>query len=92
MTDGEPTHAAISRFQQCLYKVRPQVQDEGSTRPMTHHGLRHSNAPRTYQELIGNGVSPFNATLRISRLLDHERTEVTNGYLVSVPKGGSIHA
>ncbi len=34
-------HTAIGRFQQYLYKVRPQVQDEDPTRPMTHHGLRH---------------------------------------------------
>ncbi len=40
----------------------------------------------------GRGVSPFNATLRVSQLLGHKRAEVTNGYLVSVPKGGSAHA
>ncbi len=40
----------------------------------------------------GRGVIPFNATLRVSQLLGHERAEVTNGYLVSVPKGGSAHA
>ncbi len=90
--DGVRTDLAINRFQQYLCKVRPQVQDEGSTRPMTHHGLRHSYAARTYQELLTHEVSPFNATLRVSQLLGHERAEVTNGYLASVPKGGSAHA
>jgi len=52
--DGIRTDLAINRFQQFLCKVRPQIQDEGSVRPMTHHGLRHSYAARTYQELLEN--------------------------------------
>jgi len=28
--------------------------------------------PRTYRELLDNGISPFNATLRVSKLLGHE--------------------
>lgn len=40
--DDTPTHAAIGRLQQYIYQVRPKIQDEGSIRPMTHHGLRHS--------------------------------------------------
>ncbi len=87
--DGVRTDLAIHRFQQYLCKVRPRIQDEGSLRPMTHHGLRHSYAARTYQELIDSGVSPFNATLRVSRLLGHERAEVTNIYLPSEKKDGS---
>lgn len=53
--DGVPTHHAISRLQQYIYQVRPKIQDEDSTRPMTHHGLRHSFAARTYQELVSSG-------------------------------------
>ena len=56
--DGVPTDAAIARLQQYIYQMRPQIQDEGFTRPMTHHGLRHSFAARTYQELIDGGLSP----------------------------------
>ncbi len=89
--DGVRTDVAISRFQHYLYKVRSQVQDEGSTRPMTHHGLRHSYAARTYQELLARGVSPLNATLRVSQLLGHERAEVTNIYLPSEKKDGDAH-
>ena len=88
--DGEPTHLAIGRLQQYIYQVRPQIQDEGSTRPLTHHGLRHSFAARTYQELIDSGVSPFNASLRVSQLLGHERPDVTNVYLASI-KDGAAH-
>ena len=87
--DGVSTDIAIARLQQYIYKERPQIQDEGSTRPMTHHGLRHSYAARTYQELIDGGMSPLNASLRVSRLLDHERPDVTKGYLTSIPKDGA---
>lgn len=87
--DGVPTHHAIGQLQQYIYKVRPQIQDEGSTRPMTHHGLRHSYAARTYQELINDGMSPFNASLRVSQLLGHERSDVTRIYLASISKDGA---
>lgn len=86
-----PTHHAIAQLQQYIYKVRPSVQDEGSTRPMTHHGLRHSYAARTWRELVDSGVSPFNASLRVSQLLGHERPDVTHTYLASVPKDGGAH-
>ena len=91
VADDELTHNAIGRLQQYIYKVRPQIQDEGSTRPMTHHGLRHSFAARTYQALIDNGASPLNASLCVSQLLGHERPDVTNVYLASIPKEGAAH-
>lgn len=87
--DDVPTHHAIAQLQQYIYRVRPAVQDEGSTRPMTHHGLRHSYAARTWQELIDCGVPPLSASLRVSQLLGHERADVTNVYLASIPKDGA---
>lgn len=87
--DGVPTDVAIARLQQYIYQVRPRVQDENSTRPMTHHGLRHSYAARTYQELISSGMSPLIASLWVSQLLGHERPDVTKGYLASIPKDGA---
>ena len=89
MPDGVPTHHAISRLQQYIYQVRPKIQDEDSTRPMTHHGLRHSYAARTYQELVNGGMSPSNASLRVSQLLGHERPDVTWIYLASISKEGA---
>ena len=71
--DDVPTDIAIARLQQYIYQVQPQIQDEGSARPMTHHSLRHSCAARTYQELIDSGASPLGASLRVSQLLGHER-------------------
>lgn len=68
--------------------MRPPVQDEDSIRPMTHYSFRHSCAVRTWQELVDSGVSPINASLRVSQLLGHERPDV-NAYLASIPKGNS---
>jgi len=87
--DDMPTDVAIQRLQQYIYKVRSQIQDEDSTRPLTHHGLRHSYAARTYQELIDSGISPLSASLRVSQLLGHERPDVTHGYLASVKDGAN---
>lgn len=87
--DGVPTHHAIGRLQQYIYQVHPKIQDEDSTRPMTHHGLRHSFAARTYQELVNGGMSPFNASMLVSQLLGHERSDVTRIYLASISKEGA---
>lgn len=85
--DSQPTHLAINRFQQYLCAVRMKIQDKGSTRPMTHHGLRHSYATRTYQELTAQGATPLEASLQVSRLLGHERPDVTKIYLASIRNG-----
>lgn len=89
VSDDVPTHHAIGRLQQYIYQVRPKIQDADSARPMTHHGLRHSYAARTWRELVDSGVSPFNASLRVSQLLGHERPDVTRIYLASIPKDGA---
>lgn len=87
--DNVPTDIAIKRFQQYLISVRSQIQDENRTTHLTHHGLRHTYAARTYQELIQQGISPLEASYRVSRLLGHERHDVTRIYLASVEKGGT---
>lgn len=84
VSDDVPTHIAINRFQQFICAVRGEIQDPDSTRPMTHHGLRHTYAARTYQELINKGVSPADAHYQVSRLLGHERPDVTDIYLASL--------
>ena len=39
------------------------------------------------RELVNNGKSPLDAHFEVSRLLGHERPDVTNIYLASVRKG-----
>lgn len=82
-----PTHQAINHLQGFIFTHRAEIQDEGSTRPMTFHGLRHTYAAETYKKLIESGMNELDAHFAVSRLLGHERPDVTNIYLASLPKG-----
>ena len=55
--DGVPTDKAINQLQQFILKHRNVVQDSGSDRPLTFHGLRHTYAAEKYRELIADGIS-----------------------------------
>ena len=85
--DEMPTDRAINHLQFFIMKHRDEVRDVDSDLPMTFHGLRHTYAAEKYQELINNGKSPLDAHFEVSRLLGHERPDVTNIYLASVRKG-----
>ena len=87
--DNMPTHQAINQLQGFILTHRAEVQDEGSDRPMTFHGLRHTYAAETYKKLIESGMSELDAHFAVSRLLGHERPDVTNIYLASVRKDGA---
>ena len=54
---------------------------------MTFHGLRHTYAAEKYRELTESGMGALDAHFAVSRLLGHERPDVTNIYLASVRKG-----
>ena len=84
--DNIPTDKAINQLQQFILLHRKDVQDPGSDRPLTFHGLRHTYAAEKYSQLIAEGVSELDAHLTVSRLLGHERADVTNIYLASVKK------
>ena len=84
--DGVPTDNAINQLQQFILLHREYVQDPDSDRPLTFHGLRHTYAAEKYCQLIADGVSELDAHLTVSRLLGHERADVTNIYLASVHK------
>ena len=85
--DEMPTDRAINHLQFFIMKHRDEVRDVDSDRPMTFHGLRHTYAAEKYQELVDSGKSPLDAHFEVSRLLGHERPDVTNIYLASVRKG-----
>ena len=82
--DSIPTDKAINQLQQFILFYREDVQDPDSARPLTFHGLRHTYAAEKYSQLIDEGVSELDAHLTVSRLLGHERADVTNIYLASV--------
>lgn len=68
-------------------KHRDEVREAGSDCPLTFHGLRHTYAAEKYRELTDSGKSALDAHFAVSRLLGHERPDVTNIYLASVRKG-----
>ena len=67
----------------CNAGIRETVQDPDSDRPLTFHGLRHTYASEKYRQLIADGISELDAHLTVSRLLGHERADVTNIYLAA---------
>ena len=85
--DDMPTDRAINHLQFFIMRHRDEVRDLDSDRPMTFHGLRHTYAAEKYQELVDSSKGPLDAHFEVSRLLGHERPDVTNIYLASVRKG-----
>ncbi len=81
--DGVPTDKVINQLQQFILRHRETVQDSDSDRPLTFHGLRHTYAAEKYRQLVADGISELDAHLTVSRLLGHERADVTNIYLTS---------
>ena len=51
------------------------------------HGLRYTYAAEKYRELTDGGMSALDAHFAVSRLLGHERADVTSIYLAALPKG-----
>ena len=82
--DDIPTDKAINQLQQFILRNREVMQDPDSDRPLTFHGLRHTYAAEKYRQLITDGFSELGAHLTVSKLLGHERADVTNIYLASI--------
>ena len=85
--DGIPTDRAINRLQLFILIYRGEIQDPNDQRPLTFHGLRHTYAAEKYTQLTESGMSALDAHFTVSRLLGHERADVTDIYLASVRKG-----
>lgn len=84
--DDMPTDEAIYRLQLFILKHRDAIQTEGHESHLTYHGLRHTYAANKYKTLIAGGMSERDAHYEVSRLLGHERPDVTDIYLASVKK------
>ena len=89
--DEIPTDKAINLLQAFIIKHREEIKDADSDRPMTFHGLRHTYAAENYRELTASGMSELDAHFTVSRLLGHERSDVTNIYLASLKKEDPIN-
>ena len=84
--DDVPTDRAINGVQLFILKHRDNVADDSREANLTFHGLRHTYAAVKYHVLTENGANPLDAHFTVSRLLGHERADVTNIYLASVKK------
>ena len=90
--ENEKTHLVIKRVQNFLNRNRDHYQDESRSqernqgdeivRNITFHGLRHAYAQDRYQQAKDDGLSDYQARLEVSRLLGHERDDVTRIYTV----------
>ena len=87
--DGMPTDRAINALELFIYRYRNEVSDKDSDRRSSFHGLRHTYAAEQYTKLTEDSMSAIDAHYAVSRLLGHERADVTNIYLASVRKRGS---
>lgn len=91
--DDMPTDEAIYQLQLFILKHRDGVQNKNREAHLTYHGLRHTYAVEKYKALIASGMGEHDAHVAVSRLLGHERADVTNIYLASLKKeGGAAHA
>lgn len=80
--DGEKTHLVIKQVQNFLNRHRDKWQQEGRQVNRTFHGLRHLYAREQYDKRISEGLNDYQARKEVSKLLGHERDEVTRIYLV----------
>jgi len=85
------THTAIQQLQQFIITHRASVQDADSTRPLTFHGLRHTYAQEQYLGLVQSGHTENDAKHQVSRLLGHNRPEVTRIYLAGLHETEDDH-
>lgn len=82
--DDKKTNVAMRELQNFIYAHRNEIQDQGDSRPLTYHGLRHSYAAGKYKQFMDSGRSALDAHFAVSRLLGHERGDVTDVYLASL--------
>ncbi len=88
VTDDKRTDVAITELQQFIAAHCGVIRDEDSDRPLTFHGLRHTYAVEKYKALIAAGKAALDAHYEVSRLLGHERPDVTDIYLASLSDSG----
>ncbi len=90
--DDMRTDVAIAELQQFIAAHRDTIRDEDSDRPLTFHGLRHTYAVEKYKALLASGKTELDAHYEVSRLLGHERPDVTDIYLASLNEPGKVAA
>ena len=83
---GTPTHVYIKQLQQFISYHREKLPTRENKERLTFHGLRHSYAQRSYNALIAGGMQEWEARQKVSKLMGHERGDVTRIYLSSLSR------
>ena len=83
-------HHIPFELQQFIADHRDVIRDEDSDRPLTFHGLRHTYAVEKYKALLAAGKTELDAHYEVSRLLGHERPDVTDIYLASLDESEKV--
>lgn len=79
---NQKTHNLIKEIQDFIRDNRNRYALDRTEGPLlTFHGLRHNYARNEYNKAIIEGYEPLDAEYRVSRLLGHNRPEVTRIYL-----------
>lgn len=89
--EDEKTHLVIKRVQNFISRHQNNIVDESRseliksgeniTDRITFHGLRHTYAQEQYQKFRDQGYTEYQSRLEVSRLLGHERDDVTKIYI-----------
>ncbi|MCC8022299.1 MAG: site-specific integrase [Clostridiales bacterium] len=82
--DGKGTHTAKKELENFIASQRSQIQAPDAVCNLTFHGLRHSYAAEQYLDLLAEGKTKRQAKLQVSKLLGHNREDVTRLYLAGV--------
>ena len=87
VSQHEKTHEVIEEVQHFLIQTRAKWQADCSMVNKTFHGLRHTYASMEYEKLRDEGYTEHKARREVSKLIGHNRTEVTKIYTPN--KGGN---
>ena len=82
--EGIPTDRAIESLQRFILEHRSAFQAPETQAPLTFHGLRHTYAAEQYLLCRKRGLPDTDACRTVSRLLGHERPDVTRIYLAGL--------
>ena len=85
LTPKEHTHGAMHRLEVFIAENRSGLfHSREDIVNLTFHGLRHTYAAEQYLLFINQGLSAYDARLKVAKLLGHDRADVTKIYLASV--------
>jgi integrase len=83
---GVPTDVYIERLQNFINYHRKKLPPSEDKKPLTIHGMRHSYSVDKCSELLAKGMMEWEAKQKVSKLLGHERGDVTQIYLSSLSR------